>query len=229
MNREKVQRAAEADGTHVCLPVPVTEPDLFRHDATAHILHLLTDNPDRAFSNRQLQRLTEKGMGNVNGAVNAMEAAGVITVRRDGRANQVTINASKLYKPDDRITLVPQTEFQRPIREVITRLDEKTSVDPGVILFGSVARGDADRASDVDLFVVVPENRMTVQRKAHEIEKEIATERFDGDRYAFHIIVEAKDSAPNHDQIVDILTEGITLRTSSALDVVKREVFENGS
>lgn len=229
MNRKAVHSGPELDGPHVCLPVPVGEPDLFRHDATAQILRLLTDNPHRAFSNRQLHRLTGKGMGNVNGAVTALEAAGLVTVDRGGRANRIEIDAAKLYKPDDRITLVPQTEFQRPIRAAVTRLVETVDTDIGVVLFGSVARGDADRASDVDLFVVVPENRMAAQRAAHEIEKEIGSERFDGDRYEFHIVVETRDSAPEHDRISDVLTEGITLRTSAALDAVKGEVFENGA
>lgn len=229
MNFEHVRSEGGSDRTHVCLPIPVGEPELFRHTATTDILHLLTDNPDRAFSNRQLQRLTGKGMGNVNDAVEALEAAELITVQRDGRANRVAINAAKLYKPTDRITLIPQTEFQQPVREVVTRLAESVSIDLGVVLFGSVAHGDADRASDVDLFVVVPKNRMEAQRKAHEIEKDIATERFGGHRYEFHIVVETQDAAPKHDRISDVLTEGITLRTAAALDAVKREVFTNGA
>ncbi|ELY96476.1 DNA polymerase beta domain-containing protein [Natrialba taiwanensis DSM 12281] len=168
-------------------------------------------------------------MGNVNGAVNSLENVGLVTINREGRSNQIEINATKLYKPDDLITLVPQTEFQQPIREVVTRLVENVGTDIGVVLFGSVARGDADRASDVDLFVVVPENRMEAQRKAHTIEKEIASDRFGGDRYEFHIVVEAQESAPKHDRISDVLTEGITLRASAALDAVKQEVFENGA
>ncbi|MFC4541355.1 nucleotidyltransferase domain-containing protein [Halosolutus amylolyticus] len=229
MNRKTVQTGPELDGAHVCLPIPVNDPDLFRHDATAQILRLVTDNPDRAFSNRQLHRLTGKGMGNVNGAVTALEDVGLITVDRGGRSNRIEINAAKLYKPDDRITLVPQTEFQRPIRAAMVRLGEAIGTDIGVVLFGSVARGSADRASDIDLFVVVPDDRMAGQRTAHEIEKEIGSERFDGDRYEFHIVVETRDSAPKHDRISDILTEGITLRTSAALDAVKGEVFENGA
>lgn len=168
-------------------------------------------------------------MGNVNGAVNALETVDLITVHREGRSNQIEINGTKLYKPDDRITLVPQTEFQQPIREVVTRLVETIGSDIGVVLFGSVARGNADRASDVDLFVVVPENRMEAQRNAHQIEKEIAAERFGGDRYEFHIVVETQESAPKHDRISDVLTEGITLRVSDALEAVKQEVFENGA
>lgn len=229
MNRKRVQPGSGPDGTHVCLPVPVSDPDIFSHDATAKILNLLTDNPGRAFSNRQLHRLTGKGMGNVNGAVRSLEAIGLVTVDREGRSNQIEINPTKLCKPDDRITLVPQPEFQQPIREVVNRLVENVGTDIGVVLFGSVARGDADRASDVDLFVIVEGDRMEAQRNAHELEKEIASERFDGDRYEFHIIVETQDSAPKHDRISDVLTEGITLRASAVLDAVKQEVFENGS
>lgn len=229
MNCKPVQSDEGPDGIHIRLPLPIDGSELFRHTATGDILHLLADNPNRAFSNRQLQRLTGKGMGNVNGAVDALEAADLITVQRDARANQVTINATNLSKPGDRVTLVPQTEFQQPIREVLTRLVDSVSTEIGVVLFGSVARGDADRASDVDLFVVVPEKRMVAQRKAHEIEKEIATERFDGHRYEFHIVVETRDAAPTHDRISAVLTDGITLRPAAALDAVKQEVFTNGA
>ncbi len=229
MNGEAVQNEGPKEGSYVRVPVPLGDPDAFRYGATADILHLLVDNPDREFTNRELHRVTGKGLSSVNAAVDTLEALGVITVDRSGRANAVRIDPEMLVKSDDPVTTIPQSEYHAPVRAILTGLEERVGDDVGVVLFGSVARGTADRTSDIDLFVVVEGDRMHAQREAHAIEQEIVDEQFDGDRYEAHIIVEPRDSAANHDRIDDILTEGLTLRDSPALDAVKQEVFENGT
>lgn len=229
MNSKSVQSPGECDGTHVCIPIPVGDRDAFTHDATSDILQVLSDNPEKTFSNRELHRLTGKGMGNVNGAVVSLEELGVVSVDRDGRANRVQINPGKLVRNDDRITSIPQPEYHAPVRAVRDRIGDRIGDDAGIVLFGSVARGDADRASDIDVFVVVDDERMTAQREAHSIEADIASEQFDGDRYEAHIVVETRDSAVTHDRIQTVLTEGITVHNTPVLDAVKREVFANGA
>jgi predicted nucleotidyltransferase len=165
----------------------------------------------------------------VNAAVNTLETLGVIDVDRSGRANGVRIDPTMLVKPDDPVSTVPQPEYHAPIRRILNDLNERVDGNVGVILFGSVARGTADRTSDIDLFVVVEDDRMQAQREAHAIEQEIAGERFDGERYRAHLIVETRESAPGHDRIGDILGEGLTLRGTPALDAVKQEVFDGGT
>ena len=229
MNGEAVQYEGTTEGAHVRLPVPLGDPDAFRYGATADILHILVDNPERGFTNRELHRVTGKGLSGVNAAVDTLETLGVITVDRSGRANAVQMDSEMLVKSDDPVTTIPQSAYHAPVRALLTGLEERIDDDVGVILFGSVARGTADRTSDIDLFVVVEEDRMQAQREAHTIEQEIADEQFDGDRYKAHIIVEPKRSAANHDRISNILTEGLTLRDSPALDAVKQGVFEDGT
>lgn len=229
MNRYSVHSGRGLDGAHVCIPVPIPDPEVFSHDATATILQLLFDNPDVSFTNRELHRMTGKGLGNVNGAVQALESLGVVTVERDGRANQVQLNPAKSITPDDPIGTIPQTEYHNPVRRIVTEIRDRVGDDAGIVLFGSVARGDADRASDIDLFVVVENNRMAAQRAAHTIEDDIASERFNGDRYEPHIVVETRESAATHDHIREVLTEGLTLRETSALEAAKAEVFSNES
>ena len=173
--------------------------------------------------------MTGKGLSSVNAAVDTLEALGVITVDRSGRANAVRMDSEMLVRSDDPVTIIPQSAYHAPVRAILTGLEERIGDDVGVILFGSVVRGTADRTSDIDLFVVVEEDRMQAQREANTIEQGIADEQFDGDRYEAHIIVEPRGSAGNHDRISEILAEGLTLRDSPALDAVKREVFENGT
>lgn len=227
MNGETFQSVGPRERSYVRLPVPLGDSDAFRYGATADILHLLVDNPDRTFTNRELHRITDNGLSSVNAAVDTLEALGVITVDRSGRANAVQVDPKMLVKADDPVTTIPQAEYHAPIRAIIDALEERIADTIGVVLFGSVAQGTADRTSDIDLFVVVEGERMQAQREAHSIEREIADTKFDSDRYEAHIVVEPRESAANHDRINEILTDGLTLRTSPALDAVKQEVFED--
>jgi len=224
-----VQNTEPTEGTYVRLPVPLGDPDAFRYGATADVLHILVENPDREFTNRELHRVTGRGLSGVNAAVDTVDTLGVITVDRSGRANGVQIDPEMLVKSDDPITAIPQTDYHAPVRVLLDELETRIPAEIGVTLFGSVARGTADRTSDIDLFVVVDGNRMETQREAHAIEREFADERFDGDRYEAHIVVEPGASAATHDRIKEILTEGLTLRDSPALDAVKQEVFADGT
>ncbi|WP_241987177.1 nucleotidyltransferase domain-containing protein [Halorubrum sp. SD690R] len=165
----------------------------------------------------------------MNAAVDVLEALGVVSVDRSGRANGVQIDPAMLVKAHDPITTIPQAEYHTPVRKIVTELTEQLGQEIGIVLFGSVARGTADRTSDIDLFVVVDKNRRQAQREAHRIERKIANTSIDGDRYEAHIIVEPSTSAGTHDRIREILTEGLTLRDSPALKTVKQEVFHSGS
>ena len=229
MNRETVQTSGGSEGTHIRLPIPLGDREAFRHRAATDILHVLTENPDTTFSNRELHRLTGRGMSNVNAAVLSLEALGVIHVDRDGRSNAVQIDPRKLVRSDDPVTTIPQPEYHAPVRAVRNRLIDRVGDDTAIVLFGSVARGEADRASDIDVFVVVDDGRMAAQRSAHGIEEEIASERFAGDRFEPHIVVETRDSAVTHDRIRDVLVEGITLHDAPILDAVKQEVLADGT
>lgn len=229
MNREAVQPSDSCEGTYIRLPIPLGDREAFRHRAATDILHVLAENPDAAFSNRELHRLTERGMSNVNAAVLSLEALGVVRVDRDGRANAVQIDQERFVRSDDPVTTIPQSEFHDPVRAVRNRLLDRLGDHAAITLFGSVARGDADRASDIDVFVVVDDGRMAAQRTAHSIEEDIASERFDGDRFEPHIVVETRDSAATHDRIRDVLVEGITLHDAPVLDAVTQEVLADGT
>ena len=228
MNRNSVQSAADAE-LELRVPLPIRDADAFAHDSVPDILTLLVDNPKQTFSNRELHRLTGKGMSNVNAAVDSLEALGVIQVDRTGRSNQIGIDPQQLYRADDPIARIPQSNYRAPVRAVRDRLIDAIGDDAGIVLFGSVARGEADRASDLDFFVVVDDERMAAQRAAHAIEDEMAEEQFDGDRYEPHIVVETVESAAAHDHIREVFAEGITLRDAEILNTVRQQVGSDGT
>lgn len=217
--------SAARDQATVGLPVPAPDPDLFRHTATNDILRVLLDNPYERFPIRGLARLTDNAPQSVKRAVDVLEANGLLVAKTEGTHRLVGINRARVTNPDDPVLRIPQPDYHRPVRAALNRLRDELDGIAGVLVFGSVARGQADRRSDIDLWVLVDE-RAGQQHRANEIAKELEQERFDGERYEFQILVESPESARSHEaQLGDVFSEGITLVDSDTLRELKQEVF----
>ena len=211
----------------VQLPVPAPNPELFRHKATNDILRLLLDNPYETFTIRELSRLTEHSTYAIKSAVDVLEDNGLVTAESEGNRRPVGINRTRVSKPDDPVLRIPQPEFHEPVRTALDRLHTELDDVRGVLVFGSVARGQADRQSDIDLWVLVADSR-SEQHRANEIAKELGQERFDGERYEFQVMVETVESAHGYaDRLEDIFTDAITLEESELLRDLKEEVLGN--
>jgi len=224
MGSQSIQRGATLE-----LSVPVPSTDLFRHKSTGEILALLVDNPYTAFGIRDLSRATDHPHRSVSSAVDDLEAVGFVKIEHTGRKKLVRINRSRLNKPDDPIIQIPQDEFHAPVRDLVERLTDTVDDIHGIVLFGSVARGDADRRSDIDCFVLVDGTQATAQQTAHELTSELNEEAFDGDRYKFQVLVESVESARRYgDRLREIFATGLTLEASEPLTQLKEEVLTNG-
>jgi predicted nucleotidyltransferase len=224
MGSENIQK-----GASLGLQVPVPSTDLFSHKCTAEILALLVDNPYTAFGIRDLSRATDHPHRSVSSAVDDLESVDFVESERAGRKKLVQINRSQLDKPDDPIIQIPQGQFHAPVQELVTRLTDDVAAIRGIVLFGSVARGDADRRSDIDCFVLVAGMQATAQQTADEITAELNEESFDGDRYKFHVLVESDESAREYgDRLREIFATGLTLKTSDTLTQLKEEVLTDG-
>lgn len=216
-------------GTSLDLPVPVPSTDLFSHACTGEILALLVDNPYTAFGIRDLSRATDHPHRSISSAIDDLEAVGFVDIKHAGRKKLVRINRNRLNKPDDPIIRIPQDEFHAPVRELLARLTDNIDNIHGVVLFGSVARGDADRRSDIDCFVLVDGTRATAQQTADELTSELNEETFAGDRYKFHVLVESVESARDYgDRLREVFATGLTLEGSETLTQLKEEVLTNG-
>ncbi|WP_458190723.1 nucleotidyltransferase domain-containing protein [Haladaptatus sp. NG-WS-4] len=215
------------EGGAIQIPVPAPNPELFRHKATNDILRLLIDTPYETFTIRELSRLTEHSTYSIKSAVDVLEDNGLVTAESEGNRRPVGINRTRVSKPDDPILRIPQPEFHEPIRTALDRLHTELDNVRGVLVFGSVARGQADRQSDIDLWVLVEDSRGE-QHRANEIATELGQERFDGERYEFQVMVESIESAHGYaDRLTDIFTDAITLHESEALRNLKEEVLTN--
>lgn len=218
--------AGDTEQATVELPVPAPDPDLFRHTATDDLLRLLLDNPYERFTIRELGRLTDNAAQSVKRAVDVLEANGVVVVDTEGNRRLVGIDRTRVSKPDDPVLRIPQPEFHQPIRTALDRIRDRLGEVEGVLVFGSVARGRADRQSDIDLWVLAADR--ADQHRANELAMELGQERIDGDRYEFQILVETPESARGHgDRLKDVFADAITLVDSDALRDLKHEVMSD--
>ena len=81
-------------------------------------------------------------------------------------------------------------------------------------------------ASDIDLWVLVEEDRMANQRTANTIRQDLEGEEFDTGRYAYDIDVETLPAVPNYvEDIQKLLNEGIVIHDTENFEIIREMVF----
>jgi predicted nucleotidyltransferase len=110
---------------------------------------LRTDAP---LTGRQIHALLsdEYSLWTVQEALKALTQLGLVNIQTVGRAGVHTIN-------EDHVSVAPLRALLDPITALTYTVREAVGTDvKAVILFGSVARGEANFYSDVDLAVIAP-------------------------------------------------------------------------
>ncbi|MXV60728.1 HTH domain-containing protein [Natronorubrum sp. JWXQ-INN-674] len=219
-------------GIKVCVNIPSgSSGNLFRIRAADDILRLLADAHETEFTIPELVEATDVTRSTVWRAVDLLEEFGAVRTRKTPQRTYVSIDPDRLQK-DDPILAVEQPEFHEPIRtfvrQVGTAVTESDDVNEllGVIVFGSVARGNADRRSDIDLFVVVDGDRTSGRRLVTDAVADLHEQRFDGDRFDFEPYVESVESVRRAgSKLEEIFREGITVHGDGRLQSLRKEVF----
>lgn len=201
------------------VPVPAKNEELYRHSVTNDLLSFLIDRPFEEYTFRKLASLVGTTHRTVSLAVNILEDNDLVIVTPEGNKKLVSINRERIETPENDVLRIPQSEFQQPVREAVDALIDRLDDVLGILVYGSVARGEADRQSDIDLWVLVREDRSRNQQRAAELAKDLAETRIDGDRYGFHIVVESPESVPAY-------TEDIASIVTAGLPVYRTEEFE---
>lgn len=212
----------------VKIRLPLPDEQVFRYGAMDDILEIAAQNPSAEFSNRELQSLTEFGGPSVSKALSLLEAMGLVIRRDAGNKTLYRIDERQLCDAEDPFLEIPQAEFREPLGRFVNRLDEELATVAGVVCFGSVARGEADRVSDIDVFVLVDtdDDLVTARRTISEVVRDLEAEPIDGHRYEFEVFVESPESARKRgEDLRPIFQEGIPLVKSEQFTRVKRDIF----
>lgn len=222
-------------GMSLSLDIPVKESRLFKHSATNDLLFFLANHRFDEYTVRELAGRTDHSKGTVSNTINVLEANDLVDVEYGGPAKHVSINTDRLDVPDDPILRIPQSEYHEPVRAAVRELTNELDNLAGIVLYGSVARGEADRQSDIDLWVLVTDDRMGAQRKVNELVQRLESEPFNepGDRFDFHVDVEETTSLPQYtEDISRIINSGITIHSTGnfrkAERIIRAMIEEDG-
>ncbi len=192
--------------------MPANDPDLYGYGAVDDVLLFLSRHRYDRFTPGELAEWIDFSEMTIRRAVDVLAKNDLVEYKPEGNRKPVQINRSRLSVPDDPILRISQEEYHQPVRAAVDELTAELEGVLGIVLYGSVARGEADRRSDVDLWVVVRGERGTAQRAANRIKDELEERRFDGDRFAFDIAVESVDSVPSFtDDVREIVRSGINV------------------
>ncbi|RQH00483.1 nucleotidyltransferase domain-containing protein [Natrarchaeobius oligotrophus] len=218
------------NGTSISLSIPVPNPDLFKRKATNDALLFLTNHRFRQFSLREVANQIGHSQQTVRRAIDTLIENDLVVESPDGSRRLVQINRQRLSIPDDPLLRIPQANFQEPVKAAVDSL--ATALDDllAVVLYGSVARGEADRRSDIDLWVLTRRNRAANQREANAVARDLEEREFDGDRYAYDIDVETVQAIPTYtEDIREIVVSGIPVyRTDDFVTVENLLLTESG-
>ena len=158
----------------VCISLdPAGEEDIFRVGVADDVLRLLIDAHETEFTIPELVDATGASRSTVWRAVDLLDELDVLSIRETPQRNYVSIDPTRLRK-DDPVLGIEQPEFHAPVRAFLERVERTLDeVDElvglvGIVVFGSVARGEADRRSDIDLFVVVDGDRTVARRHVYQ-------------------------------------------------------------
>jgi predicted nucleotidyltransferase len=130
-------------------PLRVVTPTL-----EGEILRLLAQ-ADKAFTGREIQRMLGVSQEGVRVALRRLAAQGIVRSETAGRATMFELNRRHIAAPYIEGLASLRLELIERIRQAIGRWETGPVV---AVLFGSVARGDADETSDIDVFVVRPKD-----------------------------------------------------------------------
>jgi predicted nucleotidyltransferase len=213
----------------ISLSIPVQNPDLFKHKATNDILLFLINHRFRDFSLREIANQIGHSHQSVRRAVDVLSSNELVVESPEGNRRLVQINRNRLSIPDDPILRIPQPAYHQPVKAAVQELREKISDVVGIVLYGSVARGEADRRSDIDLWILTRSGRAESQREANAIARDLEERAFDGDRYEYDIDVETVQAIPTYtDDIREIIVSGIPIYKTNDFETVENLLLEEG-
>lgn len=214
------------DGVRILLDIPARNDDLFGSTATDEVLSFLSRHHTEEFSVSDLVEAVEYSQPTISKIVTVLSENDLVVERREGNTRWVQINHERLHVPDDPYLQIPQSGFQEPVRVAVPKLRDELDGVIGIILYGSVARGEADRRSDIDLWVLVTEDRMANQRAANRVKQSLETEQFENGRYEYEIDVEALQAVPKYvSEIREVLTDGLEVYSTEQFETVRNMVF----
>jgi predicted nucleotidyltransferase len=169
---------------------------------------------EQPVTRRQLAVAAGVAPGHASAVLEDLIRAGLVSEAVAGRSSMVVLNRSHL-------AAAPLLALAGLRGELIRRLRERLSAWPdlrGAWVFGSVARGDADRDSDVDLLIVADDLQSSdLHERLVQVHADVRTWTGNDLQLVEHSVVSLRKLVrANNPLIEQIRRDGIGLTTDSA-------------
>lgn len=134
-------------------------------------VELLVSLPEKEFTGREIARLLGVSHSNVQRALRVLVENGLTSKKRIGRADVFWANRSHFTFKALRELFRVKRELPERIEEDLLSAFRESGIS--VTAFGSYARGEADRRSDMDILVIT-KDRAELENKMGTIEADFA-------------------------------------------------------
>lgn len=145
----------------------VNLPNLNQSKERQKILKLYFSNPSKRYYLRQLEKLLNVSVGNIRRELLKLEKAGIFIYEKEGNLSFYSLNKQyPLFKELKSIifkTIGIEAELKRLVKSINGVL--------AAFIFGSFAKEQEDGLSDVDLFLVVDENKFKEDKLVSSVSK----------------------------------------------------------
>lgn len=116
-----------------------------------HVLGFLYGQPERSFFANELIGLTGSGSGAIQRELARLVDSGLVTSRSIGRQRHYQANTGAPIFDELRSIIVKTVGLAEPLRGALGPLGHRITL---ALVYGSIAKGTATAASDIDLLVV---------------------------------------------------------------------------
>jgi predicted nucleotidyltransferase len=149
--------------------------DIFGQKVKLRILRYLVSNPEGG-SARSIAVASDVNHWQCSKTLKALQSSGILTLKISGRNHNYALNKDAyLVKDIIEPLFIKEKEYLGALLKGSNALSSKCV--ESVSVFGSTARGDSRKESDVDLFVVVKDSKEKVSAQ-FDNEKQALSNRF---------------------------------------------------
>lgn len=145
--------------------------NLFGSKSKVRLLRLLSKDPKRVWTERELAKALGMSPNNINISARELRNAGVIDFHRIGRSHAVRLRADLKLAQSLEAVFYQESLLWEDWKSAVSGV---VPVGATCVLYGSTARGTASAESDIDL-VVVADSRPAAEEVASKVRAASAT------------------------------------------------------
>lgn len=136
------------------------------------ILRILLKYPTKEFNENELAGICKVGQKTVNRAMPKYVSYGIVGVRTIGKANVYTLNSGHFIVRQLQSLFRAEEGARSELKSLLKRAFRGDRAVISLAIFGSLARGEEEPTSDIDVFILTRDEKST-KRRLDMVRKEV--------------------------------------------------------